>query len=190
MRAAQVRCCLHFKMRATRKFAWAGALLLFGCSPSPPPPPPASSFSTALDLKQVMEWVLDPAADAIWDSVKSISTEAGTQEIAPGNDEQWATVRNGAATLMEGANLLLLPGRARDQQQWVINARNLVKTAESALKAAQARNKDAVFAAGGDIYGVCRGCHQQYAPHLNSMLRPDAVLAAASGHPAIAAKTP
>jgi hypothetical protein len=162
-------------MNTTRKFAWASVLLLFGCSP----PPPAPSFSTALNLKQVMEWVVDPAADAIWDSVKSISTESGTKNIAPENDDEWAAVRHGAATLMESANLLLLPGRARDEQQWLANARNLVKAAESALKAAQAKDKDAVFAAGGDIYVVCKGCHQQYAPHLNSS-RPGALFAAVS----------
>jgi hypothetical protein len=37
-----------------------------------------------------MEWVIDPAADVVWDSVKSISTEAGTKEVSPQTDEQWA----------------------------------------------------------------------------------------------------
>jgi hypothetical protein len=156
-------------MHTIGKWALAGVLLLFGCSAPPPQP---ASFSATLELKQVMEWVVDPAADAIWDSVKSISTEAGTKEVAPENDEEWALVRNGAATLIESGNLLMMPGRARDQRQWIANARNLIKTAEAALNAARAKDKDALFAAGGDIYVVCRRCHQQYAPHLNAALPP------------------
>jgi hypothetical protein len=119
-----------------------------------------------------MEWVIDPAADVIWDSVKSISTEAGTKEIAPQTDEQWAAVRNAAATLTETGNMLMIQGRARDQKEWMNAARGLIRTADTAVKAAEAKNKDALFAAGGEIYTVCRGCHQQYASHLNASLSP------------------
>ena len=119
-----------------------------------------------------MEWVVDPAVDVIWDSVKTISTEAGTKEIAPQNDEQWAAVRNAAATLTEAGNVLMIDGLARDQKGWMNYAQSLIKTADGALKAAQAKDKDALFAAGGEIYTVCRGCHQQYATHLNAALAP------------------
>jgi hypothetical protein len=119
-----------------------------------------------------MQWVIDPAADVIWDSVKSITTEAGTKEIAPQTDEQWAAVRNASATLIEAGNMLMLEGRARDQKDWMGGARGLIKTGGAALKAADAKDKDAVFAAGGEIYTVCRGCHQLYASHLNSEASP------------------
>jgi hypothetical protein len=125
-----------------------------------------------------MEWVIDPAADVIWDSVKTISTEAGTREIAPQNDEQWAAVRNAAATLTEAGNVLMIEGRARDQKEWMNAAQGLIKTADGALKAAQAKDKEALFAAGGEIYTVCRGCHQQYAAHLNASLAPLSVAGA------------
>jgi hypothetical protein len=149
-----------------------GLVLLFGCSPPPPPAPAAATppSDTVLNLKQLMEWVIDPTVDVIWDSVKSISTQEGTKEISPQTDEQWTAVRNAAATLSEAGNLLMLPGRARDQEAWVAAARALVRTSEKALKAAEAKDKDAVFAAGGDIYTVCRGCHVQYAPQLVSQL--------------------
>jgi hypothetical protein len=121
-----------------------------------------------LTLKQLMEWVIDPSADVIWDSVKSISTREGTQEIAPQTEAQWAAVRNAAATLTEAGHLLMLPGRARDDKEWAVAAQALVRTSEKALEAAEAKNKDALFALGGDIYSVCRGCHLQYAPQLAS----------------------
>jgi hypothetical protein len=146
---------------------------LAACSPpsAPPAPAPVAAAAPVLNLKQVMEWVIDPAADVIWDSVKSVSTEAGTKEIAPQNDEQWAAVRNAAATLIEARNLLMVSARARDDKGWAAAARDLEKTAGGALKAAEAKDKEALFAAGGEIYVVCKGCHVEYAKHLSSSLR-------------------
>lgn len=62
-------------------------------------------FRTVLEFKQFMEWVIDPAADVIWYSVKTIITQAGTKEIKQETDEQWAAVRNAAATLAESGNM-------------------------------------------------------------------------------------
>ena len=162
-------------MRTTATLLPLCLVLLSGCSPPPPAPPAGAAappLATALNLKQLMEWVIDPTVDVIWDSVKSISTQAGTKEISPQTDEQWNAVRNAAATLTEAGNLLMLPGRARDQKDWLIAARALVTTSEKALKAAEAKDKDALFAAGGDIYTVCRGCHVEFAPHLISSSSP------------------
>ena len=155
-------------MRTILRLLLLGAVLLFGCSaPPPPPPPPSPPFSTVLTLKQVMEWVVDPAADLVWESVKTIITDKGTQEIAPKTDEQWAAVRTGAATLMEAGNVLMLEGRAKDNKDWYAAARRLSVNAEKALKAAEAKKPEDVFAAGGDIYEACRTCHARYAQHLN-----------------------
>lgn len=136
--------------------------LVSGCG-APPPPPAAPPFSKALNLRQLMDWVIDPAADVIWDSVKTISTEKGTQEIAPKTDEQWAAVRNAAATLIEAGNLLMMEGRARDNKEWIAAARRLSANAEKALKAAEARNAETLFDTGGDIYNACKACHDRYA---------------------------
>jgi hypothetical protein len=121
-----------------------------------------------LNLKQVMEWVLDPAADVIWDSVKTIYTEAGTKEVKPETDDQWEAVRNAAATLTETANTLMIDGRARDNNEWMAKAGSLVASADKALKAAEAKDVEALFAAGGDVYVSCRACHAQYASHLTA----------------------
>ena len=145
-----------------------GAILLCGCRDTPPPAAAPAAFTPLLDTRQLMEWVIDPAADVIWDSVKSISTEAGTKEIRPETDEQWAAVRNAGATLAESGNLLLLKERARDGKEWVDSARLLVTNADKAIKAAQAKDAEALFTAGGDLYVACRTCHQQFAPHLNA----------------------
>jgi soluble cytochrome b562 len=115
-----------------------------------------------------MEWVIDPTVDVIWDSVKTIMTQSGTKEIKPETDEQWAAVRNAAATLTESGNMLLIEGRARDQTEWTSAARRLITTADQALKAAEARNVEALFNAGGEIYKACAACHQRYIPNFQA----------------------
>ena len=120
-------------------------------------------MNTALPLKQVMEWVIDPAADVIWDSVKSIITEKGTEEIYPKTDEQWEVIRNASASLIESGNLLKLRNKKASDQEWIAYADRLSKNAELALKAANDRNKEALFDVGGSIYNSCKTCHQKYA---------------------------
>jgi cytochrome c556 len=137
------------------------ALLLISCSEPPPPPPP---FHAVVPFRELMLWVIDPAADAVWESVQTIMTEKGTVEKFPKTDEEWAVARNGAATLAEAANLLMMEGRARDNKEWMTKARKLMDAAEVALKAADAHNVDALFAAGGDIFNACDGCHLRYQP--------------------------
>jgi hypothetical protein len=141
-------------------------VLLAGCGE--PPKPAAAPIQPVLTMKQLMEWVIDPAADAVWESVKSVSTEQGTKETAPQTDEQWEAVRHGAATLHESALLLTLEGRARDRDEWTKAARRLREAADEALKAVAAKNPQAVFDAGGRIYNACSACHRRYAPQLNA----------------------
>jgi cytochrome c553 len=133
------------------------ATLLFGCSPK------TQQVDTTLSLQQLMEWVIDPNADVVWDSVKSISNAKGTTEIYPKTDAQWEAVRNSAATLIEAGNLLKVEGRAKDNKQWMEYSQALSNAAAGTLKAAQAKNKDALFDAGGDIYSACKSCHDKYA---------------------------
>src|SRR5437870_4709683 len=154
--------------RAGRLLLLAAALQ-FGCSEAPKlPAPPASAARPVLSLKQLMEWVIDPAADAVWDPVKTIITEQGTKEIAPQTQEEWDAVRNGAAMLVESSNLLTMHTRARDQGEWIAATRRLAGAAEKALRAAESKDAAGVFAAGGESYDACSACHRRYAPQLNA----------------------
>ena len=145
-----------------------GAVLLAGCAALPPSTLDAPPFKPVVTVKQLMEWILDPAADVIWDSVKSIITENSTKEIEPRTDDEWATVRTGAATVAESGNLLMMQGRARGGQQWMAAAQRLIDTGNSALKAAEARDAGALLNAGGEIYDACIACHRRFAAHLNN----------------------
>src|SRR5216684_4768531 len=127
--------------------------LVVGCSALTPTPAPP--FNTAVNVKELMAWIVDPSVDVIWDSVGTIYTEAGTKELAPHTVEEWAAVRNGAAIVAESGNLLMMDGRARDRDKWMTVARGLTDAANRALKAAEAKNADALFTAGEDIYHAC-----------------------------------
>jgi hypothetical protein len=138
-----------------------GGALALGCGAFTPAPAPP--FNTAVNVKELMVWIVDPSVDVIWDSVGTIYTEAGTKELAPRTDEQWDAVRNSAAIVAESGNLLLMDGRARDRGPWMSFASALTDAANGARKAAEARNIDALFAAGEDLYRVCSACHLRYA---------------------------
>jgi hypothetical protein len=110
-----------------------------------------------------MQWIIEPAADEIWDSAGTIITAEGRTELAPTTDAGWDDVRKHAAILAEAANLLMLPGRAAGPD-WIAYAQGLRTTARQALAAAEARDADALFEAGGQIYQACVACHAQYWP--------------------------
>lgn len=108
--------------------------------------------------------VVEPAAEVYWDSVGTIMTLERTVEIAPKTNADWAAVRDAAMILAESGNLLLLPERVQEGEQWTILAQALTATGRQALAAAEARDPEAVFDAGGEVYLVCAECHAAFAP--------------------------
>jgi hypothetical protein len=140
-------------------------LFLSACS-SPPPAPAMPPFQSAANMKDLMLNVLDPAADGIWDAVGTVMTVEGTFEKAPSNDDEWAVVKMNAIQLAESGNLLMLPARTGGSADWVKHAQDLTTQSLRALKAAEAKDKDALFTIGGDIYDVCTNCHKQFALNL------------------------
>jgi hypothetical protein len=128
------------------------------CSSAPDPPP----FKAVADNKLLMQAVIDPMADVVWDSVKTIVTAKGTEDIRPRTEEDWTNVRNAAVALTESGNLLMLVPRAKDGGEWMKAAQQLITTGEAAIRAADAKNADRLFTVGGDIYEACSNCHRQY----------------------------
>lgn len=131
-------------------------VLLFGCSAPPPP------YKPVLDTKKLMETVIDPSADVIWGSVATIITASGTEERAPKTAEEWAAVQTSAAILTESGNLLMMVPRAKDEDDWMKMSRALVDAGANALKAAEAKNRGAIFTVGEEIYNTCASCHRRY----------------------------
>jgi hypothetical protein len=132
--------------------------LLAACRAAPTAPP----FRTVASTKQLMEAIVDPSADVIWEAVGSVMTPEGTTELAPRTDDEWATVQYGALALAESGNLLLLPSRAGGNEEWIRLSQQLIDLSEKTSKAAEARNVTAVFDLGAEIYDVCSNCHRQF----------------------------
>jgi hypothetical protein len=153
MRSFPDRCSSALRLTAL-------AMLCSACGSPPPPPPP---FKPVADTKQLMISVIDPAADVIWGSVGTIVSAEGTEERAPRTDEEWAAVLNSAYVISESGNLMMIGHRVKDTGEWIRQSQALTDVGVRAVKAAQARDKDAVFQVGGEIYEVCANCHESYA---------------------------
>ena len=132
------------------------------CSSAPPPPP----FKPTADLKQLMANVVEPAADEYWDAVGWIDDAQGTIEIEPKTQEEWDAVRNHAYAIAEFGNLLMMPTRAKDSDEWMRMSVALIDAGQRAIRAAEGKNKQAVFDTGAEIYDACTTCHAKYALEL------------------------
>lgn len=134
-------------------------LVAIGCAEEQKPPPP---YQATVSMHDFMYWVLEPAADGIWDSAGFVLTEEGEQDLQPTTQAGWDAVRNSATLVAEAGNLLMLPVYRADDEDWVEYAQGLITTGLQAREAAMNKDADALFDAGGAIYNVCRACHNRY----------------------------
>ena len=111
-----------------------------------------SSFQPVGNMSQLMIDMIYPASDAIF----------YVERAAPQNDREWGALRATALTLAESGNLLMMDRRARDQGDWIKDAKMLVDAGAAAYKAAQAKNLDAIVALNNQLYTACVTCHEQY----------------------------
>ena len=119
-----------------------------------PLPTPNTPFKLVATLQQLMIAVVEPTSNTVF----RVEVEA------PQDVRGWNTVTNATLALAEAANLLMLPGRAKDSGDWMKHAHALVDVSVKAMKAAEARNAEQVVAIGYEINDVCRNCHLQYRP--------------------------
>ena len=161
-------------------------VLAAGCKAAPPPAPPAPEFRPTATIKEVMDSMVDPSADVIWDSVATVVNEKGIEDRRPRTDEEWAVVKRSAVTLVEATNLLLIdrhtgkPGeksedpnvelspeeidalRAKDPATWKMFVKGLYDSAIPALNAINAKNADELLNSSGAIDTACENCHLHY----------------------------
>ncbi|MCU1338637.1 MAG: hypothetical protein JWO19_4218 [Bryobacterales bacterium] len=127
-----------------------GGRVAFAQAPSEPFPPAAT-------VKQLMLDLIYPSSNDILLAI---------YRGGPKDDQEWATVRRGALTLAESGNLLMLRGRARDQADWMKDAKMLVDAGNAAYKAAQAKDGNALAPLAGALDASCTTCHKQYRPNV------------------------
>ena len=116
----------------------------------------AAVQSTAT-MKQLMVDMIHPASNEIL-----LFVARGN----PQDEKEWDRVRRSAITLAESGNLLMMPGRARDQGDWMKDAKLLVDAGNAAYKAAQDKDAKALAALTESIDASCTTCHKQYRPNV------------------------
>ena len=168
----------------------ASAVGTFGCQGKPnAEPSPAPSFQPNASVREIMQSVVAPSAQGLWDSVGTISNAQGTVNLEPKTDADWAALRRHAIALAEATNLLMIPGRhiapagaqtlKADEADpgaelppdeiekrvnanwptWIAMARALHGSAETLLRAVDTRSVQGLETDGGELDAVCENCH-------------------------------
>jgi cytochrome c556 len=176
----------------------AGLLLVVACTQTPPTPAPAAPAADAtgagltpvLSVKELMEHIIDPVADWIFDAAAIDISAAGVTETKPVTDDDWLKVERGALTLAEASNLLKMtramapPGSERtnepgkpapelstaeiqakidgDRALWNTHADKMRTASLEVLAIVKTRNADKLFDAGTVIDKACESCHLEY----------------------------
>src|SRR5262245_4159993 len=179
----------------SRLAAGVGLLFAIGVATERCSSKPAAASGVAPDIqpivtvKELMENIIDPIADNIFDAVGADVTEKGIVETKPTSDEDWAKVRIGAVTLAEGSNLLKMPRpiappgdtnnsggpnapelspeqiQAKvdgDRALWNKHADQLREAGLKVLEIVKRKDADALFQAGSELDKVCENCHLEY----------------------------
>jgi cytochrome c556 len=113
-----------------------------------------TTFQPVGNMSQLMIDIIYPTSDAIF----------YVDRDPPKNEHDWNVLRGQALTLAESGNLLMMEGRARDQQNWITDSKMLVTIGAAAFKAAQAKNLDGIRALNDQLNAACVTCHYQYRP--------------------------
>jgi len=157
------------------------------CGAKAPPIPQAPDLLKPATIKDIMDSMVEPSGDFVFESVQEISDEHGITEKAPKTDAEWDGVRHNLYVLMEAPNLLTMEGRkaARpedrsknpqvenqpedvqklmeaDRPSFIRRARRLQDAAALAMKAVDAKDKDALLHAIDGIDKACENCHLHY----------------------------
>ncbi|PYS27387.1 MAG: hypothetical protein DMG11_16580 [Acidobacteria bacterium] len=104
-------------------------------------------------MKQLMVDMIYPASN----DILLVVNRGG-----PSDEKEWTAVRRSAMTLAESGNLLMMRGRARDQGDWMKDAKMLVDAGTAAYKAAEARDTNALARLTEQLDASCTTCHKQY----------------------------
>jgi hypothetical protein len=138
-------------------------------------------------VKELMESIIDPSADVLWNAVQTVIDSEGVHDSFPKTVEEWLEVRHAVVRIIEGTNLLRMPGRdaapagtksetpgveleppeisaliRKNRKQFDAFASALQVLGIEALRAADAKNVDLLSDVGGRMEPVCEGCHQMF----------------------------
>lgn len=164
----------------------AGCALLaaaLGCE-SPPPPDDVRPVAT---VREIMADMIAPSADVLWSAITTVETPDGYVDKGPETDEEWASLRHSATTMVESANLMVMSDRRvapegaaasapgyelepdsisslieSDRTHWVALVHELQDAGQVFLTAIDARDSSPLFDAGDGLNTACEDCHQAF----------------------------
>ena len=186
--------------RGARLISFAGVLFLaaftFSLCSKPAPadspsvaPPLLGEMTPVVSVKELMENMIDPIADNIFDAVWWDTTGKGVVEHKPSTDEDWDKIKTGAVTLAEGIYLLKVPRLLapvgdvnnsvgpnppelsptqikakidKDPVLWMAKIQALRNVGLEVLEIVKKKDVNALWQAGGDLDDACESCHLEY----------------------------
>ncbi|MGE3957194.1 MAG: hypothetical protein AB7H96_10790 [Vicinamibacterales bacterium] len=151
----------------TSVFVLSMSALLAGCSAAPQPVP----FKAVAETKDIMEMVMERQADIVWGATGTIVTAEGVEERRPKSEEDWVAVKAAAVNLTETGNLLLMPGRAQDGDEWPRRVEAMMAQGQKMIAAIDRKDTQAMFDVGSDLYDTCTSCHMHYMPEIKDLYR-------------------
>jgi len=169
---------------------FVSALGCAACTRQPAVAPAAETvFTPVLSVKELMEHIVDPIADWVFDAAVIEVNDKGIVQTMPLTDEDWLKVERGALILAESANLLKMPrmmapeGDKRrkespggpeltpaeieakvkqDPALWNTSADTLRVAALESLALIKTRDVQGLFDAGDKIDKACESCHLEF----------------------------
>ena len=126
-----------------------GLILLAGAAVAQAP-----SYQNVGTMSQLMINIIYPTSDALF----------YIERNPPKTDVEWNLIRNQALMLAESGNLLMMPGRARDQDEWIKDSKLMIDVSTKAFKAAMAKDMAGITALSDDLSNSCIKCHLKYRP--------------------------
>ena len=152
--------------------------------------PLIGDMKPVVSVKELMEYMIDPASDYVFDSVKTIVQPNGkVVEIVPKTDEDWKKLQVGAVTMLEGIYLLkvqrpfapsgdvnnsvgadaneLSPAEIaakvqKDPVEWNARIEALRNVGLQVLEIVKRKNTKELWDASENLDEACEACHRSY----------------------------
>jgi len=160
-------------------------LFVAGCNREPSNTSANTNSANDASIQSLMQAQIEPAAEALWNSVSTTVSAEGTEEKHPVTPQEWSAVRTHAVALMDASKQLelerklLSPGQqmadegvqgvlpavqvekriATNRAQFTQFAQRLHQVSEQMLTAIDAKNVQGMIDAGEAIDAACETCH-------------------------------
>ncbi len=138
-------------------------------------------------IRELMQSIIDPSADVLWGAVGSVVDQEGIHEMFPKTEEEWQEPRRAAVRIIEGGNLLMMPGREaapagakseapgaelepaqitvlirKNRKSFDAFAKALQGLGVEALRAVDTKDTTSLLEIGARMEDVCESCHQTF----------------------------